>query len=510
MDTQVIQFNHTQSISWNGERWSETVDVQVILTSAALSTAWLREHFTGRNGGTVDFTVLISIIMHSRPLRGDDLVLFEKLGLATSADEGRLYARISDVGLADELGIHRKTIAASARRLAAAGFIAVLDLPDGFRDSRGRFSGNKAYLVSGDMARYLPKIVTSDDDAALAHRDTPVTTVAPNRGSLTATADPKNASTVAVEVPYRGSSTATNINDEEDEEGEEEFLEKIATQQVFARFALLLGREYTPTQKDRKLLRQLSQDGYRTGDVMAGMVRVQENRGGRMGDVQSFAYVVPEIRRRPPARPVSGQEDEAQPPVPAPGKDTPLPNSQPVPAPVTLDAEAEEIPADVERAFCAVMRREITPVERQRLAWLHEELVALGGNKLPNGDPWQRILTAIKFQLNPDARNPTSYLHKLLIQPLEEPEKTTKRRKTRRGERRPDTPKTGLARAAGENHPPIQIGAMTITRPPERPSGYVVPSEAARRDIYDAVAALRALERQMKGQNKTVGGDRHG
>ncbi|RMD63912.1 hypothetical protein D6833_05135 [Candidatus Parcubacteria bacterium] len=224
MDTQVIQFSHTQSMSWNGERWSETVEAQVVLSSAALSTGWLKENFTGKKGGALDYIVLTALIMHARPLMGDDLALFEKLGLATPQDEGRLYARVSDLGLAEELGVHRKTIAASARRLAAAGFIAILDLPDGFRDSRGRFAGSKAYLVSGSMERYLPKIVTNtppeagpDRGSSSAtddtHRGSLTTTDDTHRGNSSATVSPENDSTVAVQVPHRGSLTATNIND---------------------------------------------------------------------------------------------------------------------------------------------------------------------------------------------------------------------------------------------------------------------------------------------------------
>ncbi len=517
MDTQqVIRFSYTQSLSSDGERWSETVEAQVVLSSAALSTGWLKENFTGRKGGALDYIVLTAIIMHARPLKGDDLALFGRLGLATPEDEGRLYARVSDIGLADELGVHRKTIAASARRLAEAGFIAVLDLPDGFRDSRGRFAGSKAYLVSGEMERYLPKVIentrgslSATDEEEAPHRGSSSTTDTPDRGTLTATVSPENASTVAVKVPHRGSLTATNINDDEDEEEEEEgFLEKIAAERVFARFAVLLGRDYAPTQKDRQLLAQLDKAGYCTADVLAGMERVKDNLGGAMDGVQSFAYVIPEIRRQPPTAPENASSaPEEKPPANPPdsggnpqalGAAVP-PENQP------LEPPAVEVPAEIERVFRAVMRREMTPVERQRLVWLHEELSSAAETG-PEA-VWKRILDAMKFQLNPFARNPIPYLHKLLTQP-EKPDAGSG--KKQRLHKKPGDQGTALAKTDDVEYPPVQFGAITITRPPERKSGYVIPAEETRRGIYDAIMAIRALERQMQLDDETDGGDDRG
>jgi hypothetical protein len=159
---QVVQFEYQQSLAWesNRPRWSERIQASVRLTNAALTSGWLREHFSGGRGGAVDFLVLAAIVMHARPLSGDDLDYLVRLGMADLQDEGCLFARVTDLGLADELGVHRTTIAASAGRLASSGFIQVAEAPDSahYQDSKGRFAGAKAYLLAGDIQqRFLKK-----------------------------------------------------------------------------------------------------------------------------------------------------------------------------------------------------------------------------------------------------------------------------------------------------------------------------------------------------------------
>ena len=89
---QVIHFEFQQSLSWESDspRWSESLQASVHLTDAALSSGWLRQHFSGRRGGANDFLVLMAIVMHARPLRGADLDYLVGLGMATHQDEGRL------------------------------------------------------------------------------------------------------------------------------------------------------------------------------------------------------------------------------------------------------------------------------------------------------------------------------------------------------------------------------------------------------------------------------------
>jgi hypothetical protein len=156
---QVIQFEYQQSLAWDSDcpRWSEKLQASVHLTDAAFTSGWLREHFSSRRGGANDFLVLIAIVMHARPLRGADLDYLVRLGMATPEDEGRLYARVTDLGLSDELGMHRTTIAASAERLKESNFIDIAEVPEEveYRDSKGRFAGSKVYLLSGQLQKHF-------------------------------------------------------------------------------------------------------------------------------------------------------------------------------------------------------------------------------------------------------------------------------------------------------------------------------------------------------------------
>src|SRR5512145_1465221 len=114
----ILQFEYQQSLVQESDRpgWSEEISVSVRILSEALTSGWYRERFGSRGN---DFVILLAIAMHARPLKGDDLELLVRLGMATPQDEDRLYARVSDVALADELGMSRMTIARATERLAA-------------------------------------------------------------------------------------------------------------------------------------------------------------------------------------------------------------------------------------------------------------------------------------------------------------------------------------------------------------------------------------------------------
>ena len=164
---QVIQFEYRQALAYESEQpgWSETLDISVRLTSAALTSGWLREHFAGRGN---DFLVLLAIVMHARPLAGDDLDLLVRMGMAVPDDRGRLYARVTGMALADELGMSRNTVRTCAQRLVELNLVAERDIPDGtsFRDSHGKFDGVKVYLLSGVVQDWLAKDIQGRHDGA--------------------------------------------------------------------------------------------------------------------------------------------------------------------------------------------------------------------------------------------------------------------------------------------------------------------------------------------------------
>ena len=165
----VLQFEYQQSLIQDSDHsgWSENVTVSVRLHSEAITSGWYRTQFAGRGN---DFVILLAIAMHARPLKGDDLKMLVNLHMATLEDEGRLYARVSDVALADELGMSRMTIARAERRLAVDKSIFIMEIPEklsAFRDLHGRFNGNKVYLIAGDIqSRFLEKGIQKVDHAA--------------------------------------------------------------------------------------------------------------------------------------------------------------------------------------------------------------------------------------------------------------------------------------------------------------------------------------------------------
>jgi hypothetical protein len=257
----VLQFEYQQSLVQDSDRpgWSEEVTVSVRLLSDALTSGWYRERF-GNKGN--DFVILIAIAMHARPLKGDDLALLVRLGMATSEDDGRLYARVTDLALADELGISAKTILRATQRLMEEHAIKVIDIPDAnvfFRDSHGRFNGSKVYLIAGDLQnRFLEKHVEKNDrwtksPTVDGHRRTKSPSVEPHRWTKS---------------PASRTEVRTNIIDEEDEEEER----TAQIDQVFTYFAQSKGDlQYHPTSKELGALDKLLTDGFTIKQIIVGI-----------------------------------------------------------------------------------------------------------------------------------------------------------------------------------------------------------------------------------------------
>lgn len=257
----VLQFEYQQSLVQDSDRpgWSEEVTVSVRLLSDALTSGWYRERF-GSKGN--DFVILIAIAMHARPLKGEDLALLVRLGMATPEDDGRLYARVTDLALAGELGMSAKTIRRATERLMEEHAIKIVDIPDVnvfFRDSHGRFNGSKVYLLAGDLQnRFLEKRVEQNDrwtksPTVESYRRTKSPSVEPHRG----TKSPE----IRTNVP-------TNIVYEEDEEE----VGAALVERVFAYFAERKGSsDYHPTVKEQVTLEKLLADGFTFEQIIAGI-----------------------------------------------------------------------------------------------------------------------------------------------------------------------------------------------------------------------------------------------
>jgi hypothetical protein len=142
--TQVLSIRHQQTLDLSDTgALREGRDVEVALRYAALNGGWLAR-FSGSREGRTALPVLLALALHARPLVGADFEHLRTLGLVTDADAGRLYCRVTDVGLAEELGLHRTTIPKVMAWLAEAGVLHVVPLPPEFSDSRGPFNGVRA------------------------------------------------------------------------------------------------------------------------------------------------------------------------------------------------------------------------------------------------------------------------------------------------------------------------------------------------------------------------------
>ena len=261
----VLQFEYQQSLVQDSDRsgWSENVTVSVRLLSEAITSGWYRTQFAGRGN---DFVILLAIAMHARPLKGDDLKMLVNLHMATLDDEGRLYARVSDVALADELGMSRMTIARAERRLAVDKSIFIMEIPEkltAFRDLHGRFNGNKVYLIAGDIqSRFLEKGIQKVDRAANCStvNSADDTHRAAKNGSVDEHHDTKNCSTAL-------NSYINDIEDEDDEEGTAALVKG-----VFSYFAWRKGEpDYHPTIKEQIALKKLARDGFTYEQIIAGI-----------------------------------------------------------------------------------------------------------------------------------------------------------------------------------------------------------------------------------------------
>ena len=261
----VLQFEYQQSLVQNSDRasWSENVSVSVRLLSEAITSGWYRTQFAGRGN---DFVILLAIAMHARPLKGEDLKMLVNLHMASPEDEGRLYARVSDVALADELGMSRMTIARAAGRLVEDKSIVTIEIPDKlieFRDSHGRFNGKKVYLIAGDIQnRFLEKNIEKVNHAI---KSSPVKMSANNHhASKCSLVDDHHDTINNKPAP---SSRINVIDDEADEEGITALVER-----VFSYFARRKGDpNFHPTIKEQIALEKLIRDGISFEQIVAGI-----------------------------------------------------------------------------------------------------------------------------------------------------------------------------------------------------------------------------------------------
>ena len=261
----VLQFEYLQSLVQDSDRsgWSEKVTVSIRLLSEAITSGWYRNQFASRGN---DFVILLAIAMHARPLNGADLQLLVNLHMAKPSDEGRLYARVSDVALADELGMSRITIARATRRLADDKSLSIMEIPEkitAFRDSHGRYNGNKVYLIAGDMqGRLLEKSI---EKVNCVTKSSSVDLTGDRNGVIKSSSDDVHQD---IKRARHLPNLCINVKDEKDD-GEET---SAFIKRVFSYFAQRkVDPDYHPTIKEQIALEKLIRDGFTFEQIIAGI-----------------------------------------------------------------------------------------------------------------------------------------------------------------------------------------------------------------------------------------------
>ncbi len=273
----VFTIKHEQSLEVSPQgQTRETRHVHVAIHYDALITGWLARFASDRQGRSA-LPVLLALGLHARPLHGEDLAQLIELKLVAEADAGRLYARVTDVGLADELGLHRTTVNGAVAWLHRQQLVSVLDLPEDYRDSHGRFCGRHAYILRADGA-----LSTVSVEATRNQSEPSTVSVEPTR-------------TMSVEPTHRVGSVSTKKKEKEEKQEQ-----KGTAAVVFSSFARIAGHPavYQPTDKDRRLLDQLLAEGYTCDQIIAGIQSAIDLHRQRQpdGQVQRFAFCVPVIR----------------------------------------------------------------------------------------------------------------------------------------------------------------------------------------------------------------------
>ena len=217
-EMKILQIEYKQTLAFDGQRMSESVEVVCKIYYEMLSTGWLRTHLPNSRSRGTDFMTLITLALHARPLRGEDLDLLVSLGAATPEDEGRLYVRVTDLGLSIEMGLKRDTVAASAARLAEYDLVDIYDLPPNFRDSKGQFAGTKAYLLSGELERIMRPEVLAEGNNCAQSTDTAENNHVRSADMVESDEDNRAQSTGTVkeDEDNRAQSTGTVEDDEDD------------------------------------------------------------------------------------------------------------------------------------------------------------------------------------------------------------------------------------------------------------------------------------------------------
>lgn len=373
MSNKIIRIEYKQELVWaeDGHGWTENYEVSISVLMEALTSGWLAQ-FTGHHGG--DLAVLFALALHGRPLRGKTLAQLVEIGAAVPADEGRLVATVSDVGLADELKTHRHTIASATERLAASGklnicYLTVVDAngrPKPLIAESGQYKPNKMYVLSGEVSRIVNKRVNRVENLDMVGRVENLDTVGrvENLDTVHARAVSKF-STSRVENP------ATNIK----QAGAAALSAPDFSDEALSYFLALKKGKHLFSEKELKALADLRQRGYTLPEITAGI----DKAFARPGGCRHFTLAANIVKDAPPQAVARSQPEPTRSESPefrgsSTGEATPRiqPESETRPRPETTQPEIPPELTEVVETFRAYGLA-VTPAVVNALKGLSDE-----------------------------------------------------------------------------------------------------------------------------------------
>lgn len=147
----VFEVRHTQSLWSEGEGpLDETSKIELVITKEAIASGFL-ERLQQRDAGSA-LPVLTTLVLHTRPLVGDEWELLAQHELVTKAEQGRLFCWLTRQGIAAALNTQWRTVDRAIQWLIAHELVREIPMPAEFV---ARFVQTKARGQSNSEVLYL-------------------------------------------------------------------------------------------------------------------------------------------------------------------------------------------------------------------------------------------------------------------------------------------------------------------------------------------------------------------
>lgn len=147
----VFEVRHTQSL-WSGGEGplDETSKIELVITKEAIASGFL-EQLQQRDAGSA-LLVLIILVLHTRPLVGEEWELLAQHWLVTKAEQGRLFCWLTRQGIAAALNTQWRTVDRAIQWLIAHELVREIPMPAEFV---ARFVQTKARGQSNSEVLYI-------------------------------------------------------------------------------------------------------------------------------------------------------------------------------------------------------------------------------------------------------------------------------------------------------------------------------------------------------------------